>query len=107
MAEKWERVKVLNCPDLEGEYRVRAEDSDSCHRSILVVEKKVEAWKDVTRACRLEFRDSRHCDGRYIAVIHCGDQAAIIGIQGIVAQKGFKVEKAPMAYTSFKVFKKG
>ena len=102
---KWEKVKEVACKDAEGTYRVRAEDGK------LVIEKMVGDWEDVTKSCRLEFRDSHHCDGRYIAVIFrshiTGDRTAVvIGIKGVVAQKGFKVEPAPMAYTSFKIFRK-
>ena len=67
-------------------------------------------WTDVTKCCHLEFINSQHCDGRYIAVIYKAGRdekrAAIIGKAGIQPQHDFKVEKPAGAYTSFKVYMK-
>jgi len=76
----------------------------------VVISKEVKEprWVDITKLCHLEFRYSQHCDGRYIAIIYreTNKQAVIIGMNGITAQKGLKIEKAPMAFTSFKIYKK-
>lgn len=79
--------------------------------SEVVISRKVEKpeWVDITKSCYLEFRDSCHCNGRYIAVMHkanIGRPVAIIGMAGIHAQHGFKVEKPTGAYTSFRILKK-
>lgn len=67
-------------------------------------------WEDITKSCYLDFRDSRHCDGRYIAVMYKGKfgilLAAVIGTQGIQTQHGFKVEEPARAHTSFNIFRK-
>lgn len=83
---------------------------------VISEEVKPREWEDITHACHLEYRESQHCDGRYIAVIYVASRfhgtclvpmwAAVIGTKGIVAQKGFKVEPAEGAYTSFKIFRK-
>jgi len=105
MAENFEEVTRIPVYIEKGKkYRVEIQGSE-------VVISKESGWKDITKSCHLEFRDSQHCDGRYIAIVnrdYIGTErlVVVIGTQGLVAQKGYKIEKAPMAFTSFKVFKK-
>lgn len=76
---------------------------------VISKESRAPEWEDVTRSCYLEFRDSQHCSGRYIVVMHYGEerrQAAIIGTAGIQVQHDFKIEKPAGAYTSFKIYRK-
>ncbi len=71
----------------------------------------VPMWKDITKQCYLEFVDSHHCDGRYIAIFYNHQvkgvvtviKVAVVGLAGIQAQHGFMVEKPDHAWTSFAI----
>lgn len=97
-----EVTRIPICLEKGKKYQVEIQGNE------VVISKEAE-WKDITKSCYLELRDSHHCNGRYIAIMHKDiniKTAAVIGAAGIQAQHGFKVEKAYGAYTSFRVLKK-
>lgn len=102
MVEGYKEVtRIPICLEKGRKYQVEIQGNE-------VVVSKETAREDITKSCYLEFRDSRHCDGRYIAVIQKGTNRliAIIGMKGIQAQHGFIVEKPAGAFTSFKILEK-
>lgn len=108
MATKYEEIKRIPIELCDSDkLKVTIEDN------AIVVYKKVDEWANVTNACRLEFRCSQHSNGRYVAILYkpplggSPKVAAVIGLNGIAAQSGFKVERAEGAQISFQVFRKG
>jgi len=102
-----EVARVPVCIEKGKKYQVELVENEV----VISKETAVPMWINVTKSCYLVFRDSQHCDGRYIAVIHkgygCDEKlAAVIGKAGIQPQHDFKVEKPAGAYTSFKVYRK-
>lgn len=100
MTECFEEVtRIPICLEKGKKYQVEIQGND-------VVISKEAKWRDITKSCYLEFRDSQHCSGRYIAVMYSNKMVAVIGTASIQVQHGFKVEKPSGAYTSFRVLKK-
>jgi len=100
-----EVVRVPICLERGREYRVAIEGNE------VVISKKMspeKVWEDITRTCYIEFRDSRHCNGRYIAVKQKGTDklVAVIGMRGIQAQHNISIVKPTGAFTSFRILKK-
>jgi len=100
-----EVTRIPICLEIGKTYQVELQGNE------IVVSKEVKepVWADITKSCYLEFRDSQHCNGRYIAVMYEDKDlklAAVIGTAGIQVQHGFKVEKPSGAYTSFRILKK-
>jgi len=98
-----EVTRVPICLEKGRKYRVEIQGNE------VVISKEVE-WKDITKSCYLEFRDSKHCNGLYIAIM-CKDKyydrlVAVAGVAGIEVRGGFKVEKPPGASTSFRILKR-
>lgn len=101
-----EVTRIPICLEHGRKYQVEIQGNE------VVISKEVgweTVWEDVTKSCHLEFRDSRHCDGRYIAIMYGvvnPVRVAVVGTAGIQTQSGFKVEKPARAQTSFSIFKK-
>lgn len=104
MTKRFEEVaRVPFCFEEGRKYQIEAQGNQ------ILVSREVEEpeWKDITKSCYLEFRDSQHSDGRYIAIIHkdkVEHVAAVIGIKGIVTQHGYRIERAECASVSFNVY---
>jgi len=98
-----EVTRIPICLEKGRKYQVEIQGNE------VVISKEVE-WKDVTKSCYLEFRDSQHCNGRYIAIWYkdgrVNKMVAVIGFAGIQVQSGFRVEKPSGAFTSFRILKK-
>jgi hypothetical protein len=78
----------------------------------IIISRKVADWENITSCCFLDFRWSQHSEGKYIAIMYrllltdTAKLAAVVGIHGMVAQSGFRVEKPEGASVSFQIFKK-
>ncbi len=94
-----EVTRIPICIEKGRKYHVKIQDNE-------IVISMEAAWEDITKSCQLEFRDSQHCNGRYMVITHDHKWVAIIGTAGIQAQHGFKVEKPAGAWTSFRVLKR-
>lgn len=100
MSGEFEEVaRMPICLEKGKKYQVEIQGNE------VVISKRSE-WEDITAECILDFRYSCHCSGRYIAVMHIGKLAAVIGYRGIQSQSGFKVDMPPGASMSFRILKK-
>ena len=97
---RFEEVSRLpGCLEKGKKYQIEIQGND------VVICKETE-WIDVTKSCHLVFRQSRHSNGGYVAVMYGAKDnvtAAIIGVLGIKAYHNFKIVKATGAWTSFNV----
>jgi len=106
MAEEWDRVRVIECPDPEGKYRVRVAGPGTCQPATLVVERKVSEWEDITWECYSRLSPRKDGGGLYVEVRHGCEVVAIMGMSTAIAKPGYKLEKAPGATFSFRAYKK-
>jgi len=102
-----EVARVPVCIEKGKKYQVELDGNEV----VISKEKQVPEWKNITKQCHIEFVDSRHCDGRYIAILYTHrvkgvvvvSRVAVVGMAGIQAQHGFMVEKPAHAWTSFAI----
>jgi hypothetical protein len=90
--------------------RIRVESSDNGLSQTIIFEKLTKE-EDITNKVRIQFIDSKHSDGYYIALMYKPplqveeECVAVIGATGILPRKGYDARKAPGASISFQIFK--
>ncbi len=94
--------RIPICLEKGKKYQVEIQGNEVVISKEIVKPKR----RDITNACTVEFRSSKHSDGNYVAILLAGVRSpvAIIGIRGVVVKEGYKVEKAYGASLSFRIF---
>jgi len=104
----WKAIKEIKCGDAEGTYRIRHS------KGMLIVEKQVKDWIDVTSECNSRLIESHRSaeigdSARYLAILHGDKVIAVYRPSGQLERRYpdvYRISLAPGATYSFRVYQR-
>lgn len=78
-------------------------------KMVIVIERSESKpkWKDVTKECYTELKESSGSSGHYVAIYHKNERIFILGTKVVPQKSGeYKMEVPKDARISFKIYKK-